>query len=88
MIWRMRVCFPHSEEPIITRAVLASYDLVRAKIDEFDDLAWSVVFLDEAHKIKNHKSGITKAFNKFNCHVRFGLTVSAAICFRTNQRTD
>lgn len=66
----------------MTCTVLASYDLVRTKIDEFDDLAWDVIFLDEAHKIKNHNSGITKAFNRFKCRVRFGLTVSWRVLFR------
>lgn len=59
-----------------TEIVLASYDLVRTHIDEFDDLALSVIFLDEAHKIKNHAANITKAYARFHCQVRFGLTVS------------
>lgn len=60
---------------LIFGLVLASYDIVRTHMDEFDDLAWSVIFLDEAHKIKNHAASITKTYNRFQCQVRFGLTV-------------
>lgn len=62
---------------LLAGLVLASYDLVRTHMDEFDDLAWSVIFLDEAHKIKNHAASITKTYNRFQCQVRFGLTVTS-----------
>lgn len=49
--------------------------MIRTQIDEFDNLAFSVIFLDEAHKIKNPAANITKAYDRFQCEVRFGLTV-------------
>ena len=57
-------------------AVLSSFEQVRDHISEFEDLPWSCIFLDEAHKIKNINASITKAYNRFICPVRFGLTVS------------
>ena len=36
-----------------------------------------MIFVDEAHKLKNPKSKITIAFNRFSCKVRFGLTGTA-----------
>ena len=57
--------------------MLTSYELVRQNIDKFESLALSVIFLDEAHKIKNPSSKITLAFHQFSCRVRFGLTGTA-----------
>ncbi|KAF8312860.1 hypothetical protein DL93DRAFT_2059669 [Clavulina sp. PMI_390] len=57
--------------------LLTSYELVRQNIDKFESLALSVIFLDEAHKIKNSSSTITKNFMRFDCLVRFGLTGTA-----------
>ena len=36
-----------------------------------------MIFVDEAHKLKNPASKITLAFNQFACKVRFGLTGTA-----------
>lgn len=57
--------------------VLSSFEQVRDHISEFEDLPWSCIFLDEAHKIKNINASITKAYNRFLCPVRFGLTGTA-----------
>ena len=35
---------------------------------------WSAVIVDEAHKIKNPKSQITRAMKGMRCKVRVGLT--------------
>lgn len=56
-------------------SVIATYDRVRREIDSFEDLALSCIFLDEAHKIKNMTAKITQEFAKFECKIRFGLTV-------------
>lgn len=57
--------------------VISSFDTARGDIDLLSDLPWSVIFVDEAHKLKNSKSKITVAFNTFKCQVRFGLTGTA-----------
>ncbi|KAF8331979.1 P-loop containing nucleoside triphosphate hydrolase protein [Cantharellus anzutake] len=57
--------------------VLSSFEQVRDHISDFEDLPWSCIFLDEAHKIKNMNASITKAYNRFTCSVRFGLTGTA-----------
>ncbi|KAG2093025.1 P-loop containing nucleoside triphosphate hydrolase protein [Suillus cothurnatus] len=54
--------------------VLTTFDLARRDIAQLDDLAWSAVFVDEAHRVKNPKSKITLAYNQFACLCRFGLT--------------
>jgi len=35
---------------------------------------WASVIVDEAHKIKNHRSQITQAMKEMRCKVRVGLT--------------
>ena len=55
-------------------AVLTSFDLARRDIDLLDSQAWSVVIVDEAHRVKNPRSQLTIAFNRFECQSRFGLT--------------
>ncbi|KAH8114900.1 P-loop containing nucleoside triphosphate hydrolase protein [Phellopilus nigrolimitatus] len=57
--------------------VLTSFDTARGDINLLFDLPWSVIFVDEAHKLKNPTSKITLAFNEFKCKVRFGLTGTA-----------
>jgi SNF2 family DNA or RNA helicase len=54
--------------------VLTTFEVARRDIALLDDLAWSTVFIDEAHRVKNPKSKITVAFNQFTCLRRFGLT--------------
>ena len=57
--------------------VITSFDTARSDIELLCDLPWSVVFVDEAHRIKNPISKITRAFNTFTCEARFGLTGTA-----------
>ncbi|OCB85855.1 hypothetical protein A7U60_g6986 [Sanghuangporus baumii] len=57
--------------------LITSFDTARGDIDLLSDLPWSVIFVDEAHKLKNPASKITLAFNQFACEARFGLTGTA-----------
>ncbi|KAL5520387.1 hypothetical protein ACEPAG_9611 [Sanghuangporus baumii] len=57
--------------------LITSFDTARGDIDLLSDLPWSVIFVDEAHKLKNPTSKITLAFNQFACEARFGLTGTA-----------
>ncbi|EGO02844.1 hypothetical protein SERLA73DRAFT_176268 [Serpula lacrymans var. lacrymans S7.3] len=57
--------------------VLTSFDLARRDISRLDDLAWSCIIVDEAHRVKNPRSKITEAYNRFTCQRRFGLTGTA-----------
>jgi DNA excision repair protein ERCC-6-like 2 len=45
--------------------VVTSFDMARRNIHELSDLAWSVVIVDEAHRLKNPKSQSTLAFSSF-----------------------
>ncbi|TRM60071.1 P-loop containing nucleoside triphosphate hydrolase protein [Schizophyllum amplum] len=54
--------------------LIVSHALLRRDIDQFDELALSVIFLDEAHLIKRKDAGLTQAMNRFNCQCRFALT--------------
>ncbi|KAG8882394.1 hypothetical protein FRB97_008298 [Tulasnella sp. 331] len=54
--------------------LLTSHETARDKISELEGLAISVVIVDEAHKIKNDKTQTAKAYNRFACQVRFGLS--------------
>ncbi|KAL2079540.1 hypothetical protein ACEWY4_025284 [Coilia grayii] len=53
---------------------LTTYETFRLSLDEFNSINWAAVIVDEAHKIKNWKSQITKAMKKMRCKVRVGLT--------------
>ncbi|OCH88939.1 hypothetical protein OBBRIDRAFT_779245 [Obba rivulosa] len=57
--------------------VLTSIETARGDIALLDDLAWSVVIVDEVHRVKNPKSGTTRALSQFTCPTRFGLTGTA-----------
>lgn len=59
------------------RLVVTSFDTARGDIDLLSDLPWSVIFVDEAHKLKNPASKVTMSFNQFTCTRRFGLTGTA-----------
>ncbi|KLO16592.1 hypothetical protein SCHPADRAFT_919848 [Schizopora paradoxa] len=58
--------------------LVTSFDTARNDMALLDNLALSVIFVDEAHKLKNPRSKITVAFSQFNGDaVRFGLTGTA-----------
>ncbi|KAI0789173.1 P-loop containing nucleoside triphosphate hydrolase protein [Abortiporus biennis] len=60
--------------------VLTSFELARKEISVLEDLPFSVVIVDEAHRIKNKKSKLTEAFERFGTSeiggstVRFGVS--------------
>ncbi|XP_028832703.1 DNA excision repair protein ERCC-6-like 2 [Denticeps clupeoides] len=53
---------------------LTTYETFRLCLDQFNSINWAAVIVDEAHKIKNYKSQITKAMKQMRCKVRVGLT--------------
>ncbi|KAM9821409.1 DNA excision repair protein ERCC-6-like 2 isoform 3-T3 [Syngnathus typhle] len=53
---------------------LTTYDTLRLCLTQFNNIIWSAVFVDEAHKIKNPNSQITQAMKALKCQVRIGLT--------------
>ncbi|XP_072289091.1 DNA excision repair protein ERCC-6-like 2 [Eucyclogobius newberryi] len=53
---------------------LTTYETLRLCLDLFNDVDWSAVIVDEAHKIKNPNSQITQAMKELNCQIRIGLT--------------
>ncbi|KAI3612685.1 rad26-like snf2 family dna-dependent atpase [Moniliophthora roreri] len=57
--------------------VLTSFDIARRDIELLDDLSWSCIFIDEVHRLKNDKSKLAKAYGRFQCTQRFGLTGTA-----------
>jgi DNA excision repair protein ERCC-6-like 2 len=58
-------------------AVVTSFEIALRDIALLDDLAWSLVIVDEVHRVKNANSGTTKAFHRFQSQSRFGLTGTA-----------
>lgn len=57
--------------------VVTSFELARRDIDILESLAWSCIFVDEVHRVKNEKAKITTAYMRFECQIRFGLTGTA-----------
>ncbi|KZT50905.1 hypothetical protein CALCODRAFT_504196 [Calocera cornea HHB12733] len=57
--------------------VLTSHDCARNDIEQLADLRWSVIFVDEAHKLKNPLSRFTQSMHQFEHGLRFGLTGTA-----------
>ncbi|XP_037339055.2 DNA excision repair protein ERCC-6-like 2 isoform X1 [Pungitius pungitius] len=53
---------------------LTTYETLRLCLDQFNSIDWSVVVVDEAHKIKNPNSQITQAMKDLKCKIRVGLT--------------
>jgi hypothetical protein len=54
---------------------VTSFGTALKDIDLLESKAWSCVFVDEAHRVKNANSQTRIAFSRFDCLVRFGLTV-------------
>ncbi|KAM0747985.1 hypothetical protein T439DRAFT_87826 [Meredithblackwellia eburnea MCA 4105] len=57
--------------------VIAGIEATRQQIGLLDDLDFTVVIVDEAHRVKNPKSRTTIALNQFTSRGRFGLTGTA-----------
>ncbi|XP_051949985.1 DNA excision repair protein ERCC-6-like 2 isoform X2 [Xyrauchen texanus] len=53
---------------------LTTYETFRLCLEQFNSIDWDAVIVDEAHKIKNHRSQITQAMKEMRCKVRVGLT--------------
>lgn len=54
--------------------IITNYEQVRDYIDEFAAVQWDMVVADEAHKLKNHRSGIGKAIHKIKAKYKYALT--------------
>ncbi|CDR48662.1 hypothetical protein NBRC10512_001376 [Rhodotorula toruloides] len=57
--------------------VIASIEGVRNNIDDFAARDFSIVIVDEAHRVKNPKSNTTIALHRFPTPFRYGLTGTA-----------
>ncbi|KAG7087576.1 hypothetical protein E1B28_013530 [Marasmius oreades] len=57
--------------------VLTTFDIARGDIDLLDTLPWTCIFVDEVHRLKNPSSKLAKAYHRFECFHRFGLTGTA-----------
>ncbi|GAA5964461.1 hypothetical protein JCM21900_002382 [Sporobolomyces salmonicolor] len=57
--------------------VIATIEGVRNHIDELSPLDFSIVIVDEAHKLKNPKSRTTRALHQLKTPFRYGLTGTA-----------
>lgn len=57
--------------------VLTTFESARIHLDDLNTIEWSVVVVDECHKIKEASSGITVAMKNLVCHKRIGLTGTA-----------
>ncbi|KAG7223374.1 hypothetical protein INR49_032201 [Caranx melampygus] len=53
---------------------LTTYETLRLCLDQFNNIDWSAVVVDEAHKIKNPSSQLTQAMKELKCKIRIGLT--------------
>ncbi|MEZ5087160.1 MAG: DEAD/DEAH box helicase [Tessaracoccus sp.] len=54
--------------------VLTSYTLLRLEADEYRDIAWSAVLLDEAQFVKNHASKVYQAVRRLSARLKVALT--------------
>ncbi|KAI0632843.1 P-loop containing nucleoside triphosphate hydrolase protein [Trametes polyzona] len=54
--------------------LITSFEIARMDIDLIDELAWSCIFIDEVHRVKNPKSKLAEAYSRFTCPRRFGLS--------------
>lgn len=57
--------------------IITSHETASLSIEQLRDLDLSCVLIDEAHKLKNPGSQMTKAMQTFRCKARFALTGTA-----------
>lgn len=57
--------------------VIGSIEAVRNSIDDLARHDFSIVIVDEAHRVKNPYSNTTKALHQFSTNLRYGLTGTA-----------
>ncbi|RUP44327.1 P-loop containing nucleoside triphosphate hydrolase protein, partial [Jimgerdemannia flammicorona] len=55
--------------------VLTSFDTARSKQAQIDAIPWSVLIVDEVHKLKEPKTKVTQVLKALKVRRRFGLTV-------------
>lgn len=53
---------------------IVSYETLRTKVESMAAVPWHVVILDEAHRVKNPKAGITIAVDRLPTRLRYGLS--------------
>lgn len=54
--------------------MITSFTTARTDIALLDDLPWSCVIIDEAHRLSNAKSKGSLAYSQLACPIRFGLS--------------
>ncbi|GAA6005259.1 uncharacterized protein JCM10292_005359 [Rhodotorula paludigena] len=57
--------------------LIAGIETVRDNVDELIKHDFTILVVDEAHRVKNPKSGTTIALNRFPTQLRYGLTGTA-----------
>ncbi|KPV71875.1 uncharacterized protein RHOBADRAFT_56261 [Rhodotorula graminis WP1] len=67
----------HKFDRGVLDVVVAGFEAVRNQIGEFTSRDFTVVIVDEAHRVKNRKSATTQAMNQFPSRLRYGLTGTA-----------
>lgn len=71
-----------TENFLIISPVLVSFDMLNRQPEQFCDEDWSVVIVDEVHRIKNPTSKGLNVLSSFKCTRRFGLTVISLLVER------
>ena len=64
----------NEEGELSFNVLLASYEMVCRDKDFFQDLIWSNIVVDEAHRLKNEDSLLYKVLNQVDSHHRLLLT--------------
>lgn len=54
--------------------ILSTHEYVALHIEELKDLPFACIFVDEAHKLKNPATKLTKSMHLFKCKARFAMT--------------
>ncbi|ORY86023.1 P-loop containing nucleoside triphosphate hydrolase protein [Leucosporidium creatinivorum] len=57
--------------------VIAGFETARKNIDRLSREDFSIVIVDEAHRLKSHKAEVTQAIHRFDTRLRYGLTGTA-----------
>ena len=53
---------------------ITTYESVIAERSSFTKLVWRYLIIDEAHRIKNEQSALSKVVRLFSCHFRLLIT--------------
>ncbi|XP_076066387.1 uncharacterized protein LOC143039912 isoform X2 [Oratosquilla oratoria] len=57
--------------------VLTSFETAREHIDSLNQVDWSIVVVDEVHRLKDPKARLTQSLKRLRCLFRLGLTGTA-----------